>query len=575
MTLSSIIDIGTKEYQIEHISKETVCVGGETELFVPRLDMTCFLGESKLGLIPQVQSVTETVKLDSLEAGNSTIKFLWKATPVITDFNERGGIDIILTLLKKPAVPYIDFGYDATKLIPYHQPELTQAEIDEGAIRPDHVINSIAWYHNTKGGLVTPDDTKKYITTGKAGHTYRMLATDAKGNKTWTNWTLELGNISRLNLDKVWLNKATYPVTIAPVGDTFGYTSLGASDTSTYDGIWSSINEYSPAANGTATGMSVGAFSSHSSATGIKLGLYTGSGFVDLAGGQEAVGSIPASASKDWYSANFGSSYNIFSASAYWVAFIAESSSSEMEVCYDDTDVDRRYTVGSSYATGLDDPATWTSSTSDRTWSIYCTYTPSGGATDYPISTTVNLSLAASINRDFDIDRAINSGLTIAATILKSKGRTIISTVNLTLAPTFGRALTFARATTSNLSIAGNIAKGWGRAIATTCNLTIGMSLTKSLDFIRATTSNLTLSPVIARALTYSRATTTGITSAFTLSFHKGYTVITSAGITLASSFAKSKGFTRAITTGLTAGITVARKFAMTKVFGSRESRNA
>jgi hypothetical protein len=243
----------SKKYQIPHISKEVISVGGDKTAFEPKLNIDCFLGESKLSLLPQVKSVTETVRASEIEAENSDIRFLWKPTGIMEGFNEDGGIDIIITLLKKPAQNYIDFGYDTTHLVGYHQPELTSQEISEGHIRPAYVVNSIAWYHDTKGGMVTQADVSKHITTGKAGHTYRMMVQDALGNKEWANWTLKAGGVARLWIDNAWLKKAEYPVVISPVGDTFGRTYEGGTSgpfgTDTIRAF--TYSGFAPAASGT------------------------------------------------------------------------------------------------------------------------------------------------------------------------------------------------------------------------------------------------------------------------------------------------------------------------------------
>jgi hypothetical protein len=375
-----LISLSNKQYQIPHVSGEDIKLGGEKTIFEPRLDMSAFLGESKLSFTPQILSVGETLKGDVLEAENFSLKLLWKATPVLSGFNERGGLDIIITLLTKPDKPYIDFGYDVTRLIPYHQPELTQAEITEGAVRPEHIINSIAWYHDTKGGLVTPSDVSKFITTGKAFHTYRMIASDVLGNKIWTNWTVEKSGIIRLNIDKTWLNKAAYPVTIQPIGDTFGYTSIGG--TTGYD-IYTNYavgGQYTGVA-GTADSISLYVKNDSSSTKYIKGLLVNQSDLTLVTNGVGNAASMGVY--DDGYvlrTSTFATPPTI-SAVDYIIMFIPSNT------CYGTYDVAtgiRHVDSTNSYTTPVDLGST--STTSNRRFAIYCTYTPGGGAIELSVT---------------------------------------------------------------------------------------------------------------------------------------------------------------------------------------------
>ncbi len=404
----AIIDLGNNTYQITHVSGETVklgsdkatfeprlelgCFMGETvklgsdkATFEPRLELGCFMGESKLAFIPQVPTLSESVTSELVGAGNDNLNIIWKPTGIVKDFNERGGMDIIITLLKKPDTAYIDFGYDTTLLVPYHQGELTSEEIAEGAIRPDHVVNSIAWYHSSKGGLVTPSDASKHITTGKAGHTYRMIAYDADGNKTWANWTIETGGIARLNLDKTWLKKATYPVTIAPVGDTFGYTTAGASSqTANANDIYGMIG--TPSSSGTVD--DIKAYGESTWGTYLKGVLVLDSNYTIVTNGVGDATSISGSA--QWFTLGYSTAPSVVGSTTYDACWIKYNDGNSFTMYYDyGTGTNRFLDSSNSYASPTD-PTDGAHSTAK--YSIYCTYTPSGGAIELSVSDGIKLN---------------------------------------------------------------------------------------------------------------------------------------------------------------------------------------
>ncbi len=62
----------------------------------------------------------------------------------------------------------------------FHQGPLNQDEIDDGARRPEHIIDSIAIYHRAK--------TNNQYQTGKVCHILRPWCQDSLGNFTWGKW---------------------------------------------------------------------------------------------------------------------------------------------------------------------------------------------------------------------------------------------------------------------------------------------------------------------------------------------------------------------------------------------------
>src|SRR3990167_7148251 len=89
---------------------------------------------------------------------------------------EDGGFEIEVVLNEKPVANVFDFAIDgAENLDFFFQPPLTQAEIDEGASRPENVVGSYAVYHRTKANH---EVSKTNYATGKVFHVYRPRAVD-------------------------------------------------------------------------------------------------------------------------------------------------------------------------------------------------------------------------------------------------------------------------------------------------------------------------------------------------------------------------------------------------------------
>jgi len=163
------------------------------------------------------------------------------------DFTEdEGGYKFVWYLKEKPLTNKIEFTIQSKGLDFFYQPPLTekyqngyseefQREIvvnetdvydSEGnslVHRPDNVVGSYAVYHKSKGGMV--DANGKDYKTGKAFHIYRPHIIDAEGKETWGILHIENG-IYSVEIPQDFLDKAVYPI---KSNDTIGYTSTGAS----------------------------------------------------------------------------------------------------------------------------------------------------------------------------------------------------------------------------------------------------------------------------------------------------------------------------------------------------------
>ena len=252
-------------YKIQFLGSDSnIIIGNGTNSFTPSFTINRW-GETSFTLSlasPMMGDLGNgTLSTDQSIAQNNTVSFSnsdfsIKYNPVdnTTGMNELGGLDFSFMMKAMPVSNSLLFNYTQNSVSAYFQPPLTQeytvgtqpegnviskvtdTDVYDGSDqvivhRPDYAVNSIAFYADGKQGDYTALGGKNYK-TGKIGQLYRMKAVDSKGNWTWANWGLS-GSTINLTVDQNWLNNATYPIMIEPVGDTFGWTSIGLSD----DGI--------------------------------------------------------------------------------------------------------------------------------------------------------------------------------------------------------------------------------------------------------------------------------------------------------------------------------------------------
>lgn len=345
--------------------------------FGPKLKFNCFhpdelcWGSFNLNM---TGNLSATKSGDGLSFGNANYSIQWLPTGVKEGFNQRGGIDWIIRLLKKPSINYLNFDFDSFRLVAYHQGELTpNGGTDKSGkawvARPDYVVNSIAFYHASKGLCVTQSDVDRFITTGKAFHLYRMSVVDAKGVKTWANWTVESASQVRLSIDSAFLNTATYPVVIQPFGDTFGYTSTGGSkDLDGADHV--EAGSFAVAVGGDLTKISGQIW--HNSGTS---SLNSAAGIYNTSLARLAYSSTSSTTGGEGAVLHERTVTYTFAAATYWLAFYQNDDTypSSTGVMYDASGTSRVQST-----TSL--PATLAGSTGTHKYSIWGTYTPGGAA---------------------------------------------------------------------------------------------------------------------------------------------------------------------------------------------------
>lgn len=138
---------------------------------------------------------------------------------------EDGAFEIEVILLAKPDTNAFAFALSGTEDLDFfYQPPLTAAEMAAGTKRPDDVVGSYAVYHRYHANYKQGDTN---YATGKAYHIYRPKAVDALGNEQWAELSYATSTLT-VTVPQSFLDKATYPVRVDP---TFGYTTIGATDT--------------------------------------------------------------------------------------------------------------------------------------------------------------------------------------------------------------------------------------------------------------------------------------------------------------------------------------------------------
>src|SRR3990167_1228811 len=300
------------------------------------------------------------------------------------DFTEdEGGYKLVWYLKQKPLTNKVEFTIQSKGLDFFYQPKLTPEEIAQGASRPENVVGSYAVYHQTKGGM--NDSAGKEYKTGKAFHIYRPHIIDASGAETWGILHIENG-IYSVEILQDFLDKAVYPI---KSNDTIGYTTIGAG-ANTFIGNAFVVTALTSA--GTTAGSSgimskfqVAAWDAGANNI-IRLAIYTLSGSTyTLLSGSDSGGMTVARTTKptqdsEWTSSS-GVSGSIVNGTLYWIAQNNNDSSTTLWVA-----MDNGYTkyVAETYSNFPPSSISGLSVGTAKLYSIYATYTASGGGAATP-----------------------------------------------------------------------------------------------------------------------------------------------------------------------------------------------
>lgn len=289
----------------------------------------------------------------------------------------------IFNLKSKPAsnVYTLNFGGDWASFDFHYQTPLKNPEyydvngvewvrsLDDHARRPRDVDGSYAVYHKTKCHDIIGGKSYK---TGKACHIMVPRATDAKGVVSLCTLNI-INSVYTVTIDSDFLAQATYPVRI---NDTFGASGAGASivPRGTNVHVLSGVTGISGTATSVSTAVDDG------NGQNCTMGVYSGaSNPLTL---EESTGEVVLTNNVDAvYSSDLDSPLTLDSGTTYYPA---SHWAGTIDVRYDaSTNASDR--VAGSYVSG--EMPTPISPTIDETWqySIWVTYTPSGGGISIPV----------------------------------------------------------------------------------------------------------------------------------------------------------------------------------------------
>ncbi len=395
-TTSNITEKTSSNYEIDYPGSGSKIEIGDiekTNTFKPDMIISTWDKEAEFKLISsnitgEKSQFTTSLTDGIVTASDGEWTFEYKPTEPKEGFNNKGGLDILITANEKPTSNRIEFTFDSSTVTPYYQPPLTEeytvGKQEDGTIissvsaiqviddkgnviaeRPEYVVNSIAFYANDK---VNYEVGKTNYATGKVGHLYAM-----KVGESWAGWTLE-GNKLILTIQQEVLDKSEYPLTITPVGDTFGYTTTGSSTLGFDTDSWEGTLFTAPASG---SGVSISAYCRNwqlSDTTKIKGVLVTHSNLAIVTNGVTAATTTANNANLAWYTCNFGTAPTIASSTEYVISVIPWYYHG---IQYDTGSTDQGHSETDNNFDNPTNPSGITHST--RKLSIYVTYTPGGG----------------------------------------------------------------------------------------------------------------------------------------------------------------------------------------------------
>lgn len=201
-------------------------IGNENGDFEPKIEIERWDDEVSFSVKPKAVDSVATKDKDLSFEGDK-IKL---ATPKIdykmydlpaTDENSLRGFEFEVDLKEKPKTNVIEFTLESKGLDFYHQPALTQAEIDEGVSRDN--ANSWVIYASDKKNY----EGGKLYRAGKVGTIYEPIISDSSGMEVRGKLNIvPTASLLTVTIPQEFLDIAVYPVRNA-AGLTFGYYNGG------------------------------------------------------------------------------------------------------------------------------------------------------------------------------------------------------------------------------------------------------------------------------------------------------------------------------------------------------------
>jgi hypothetical protein len=396
----------TRNYRIDNPTAGTrISIGSGTSIFANKVLFSAFDGEATFSLNLPMGSFTSvslagTGAASSITTQNTNYSITYKPVAPKDGFNDLGGFDWIFVARRKLATVPHSFTFtlgDKLACAGFVQPPLSmeytvgQPIFPDGPIikavndtdvvgvdnvtyvhRPDYAVNSVAFYIDGKSGDYTALGGKNYK-AGKIGQLYRLKATDSSSvpKTAWLDWSMPTLTQVVLTDTTGFLNTGTYPITIAPVGDTFGYTGAGSGYSGNGAGqFFASGDRYTGAAG---TGVSMSMWCIGGASNYVQMGIYT---YTSALNGSLLTNGNTGSASVSQYSkaqstANFASGPTTSAVAYYLVGQFQKSSN-----CYYDSGATNKYCYASGTFGTWPSTLTFSEAPVKYWFTIYVTYTP-------------------------------------------------------------------------------------------------------------------------------------------------------------------------------------------------------
>ena len=361
--------ITNKEFSI---GGEKIIVGGEqmlgadqTKKFKPEVKLTKWNEEENLTV-----SVTDDMEDKAIQIGDKTISkskdgkreyhFYTKTAEEIG--SNTAGFEYELILNEKPKTNVFTWKLDGWEDLDFfYQPALTEDEIKDGKNRKENIVGSYAVYHKTK-------NNNKYK-AGKLFHIYRPKITDTNGVWIWGELNIKDGVLT-VTVDKQWLNKAKYPVSVDP---TFGYTTVGGSYFGYSANRWVGSLFTSPSDIGTVSSFTVHCDNTNNGSIGqLKSTAVLNAGLTIVSNGIGTAASVADSVS--WITSSFSTDPTFSQSTGYLLSIVIGDNT--VNISYDTGDANQgAYESDNNFASPTD-PANV--SLTNEKYSIYATYEVSG-----------------------------------------------------------------------------------------------------------------------------------------------------------------------------------------------------
>ena len=457
----------------------------------------------------KVSTLTDKIIWDK---GNTKIEFY--------DYPEgEGGYKMVWFLKEKPLTNKVEFTIQSKSLDFFYQPFLTQEYQNgyseefqkeivvsetqvkdlEGNVlveRPENVVGSYAVYHQTKGGM--NDINGKEYKTGKAFHIYRPHIIDASGAETWGILHIENG-IYSVEIPQNFLDKAVYPI---KSNDTFGYTTKGGTERADGDSWFMGTKVAASGQSGTLN--SITTFLKYNRSAGIIYGLYQSDGTKPTSKVGDTETWTITSGYNNWKTLNANGTPSLSNAETWLVILqstyiykYCDSASGYGALVYS--------TNPFSYPTLRDPSGITTIDNNTFRYSIYATYTPDAGGTNYTRSITesgagAGIVLASSLTRNITAHRIFSEVVALTDFITKAK-KSVMSVVgSISLADSISKATKFARTLQQEtISLVETILISGINIFTLTLSETIRLAdtISRTAKMARSFTSRIVLVPTI------------------------------------------------------------------------------